>query len=253
MKNACALVLFFSGISAMATPTVTNGKVYACTGLGNNAIIQVSLNSNNYLEVNNGGNLQVSTKQEDVSGSIAFTGFSAGGYIGATDVLTPSTALLSIGTGDLTWSMANTNGEWVGKCHLWTAADTKSVSCAAAVGEYASNDSVVTSKTENTVYEVSTPNAEAGAPFVYDYKTAKKGIFCAVTSSTPVSCPAVISDKIAARARQDGSSAGSPFVRKVSADLYTSGINDPESGEFIYSVTTVASGNSCKVTAIHKQ
>jgi hypothetical protein len=105
-------------------------------------------------------------------------------------------------------------------------------------------------KVSNTEYRI--VSSAAAGEFVWTAATSGTGFTCRVDVSAieAVSCPAVVADAIGNKARDDGSSAGSPYVKHESGTSWSGGIHDPESGEFAYSVKTDSVADHCRVLSI---
>jgi len=148
----------------------------------------------------------------------------------------------------------NVGPSWDGDCRKATSKDLTTDACALLLHDMGvGSKRPKVEKLSDTAYKITASTAKGG-DFVWNVKTAGSGFFCNVQGLKPLSCAAIVNDKVGDKARDDGSSAGSPWVYKGSDSTHwTGGIHDPESGEFAYDITTSSSDDGCKITSITAQ
>jgi hypothetical protein len=240
---------------------ITRATTFLCTGLGNN--------DNVYLQVT--ATLATATPEWDqpfkgsvvpnpstqylkaAPDAILFGSWTPAGGFFNQEILEVPKSMLTATEGTIKmWSTQSYN-YWPGNCHKATAAELSGDHCLAQsemkyFGPIDSQKKASIAKQAGG-YRATITDAKNG-DFVWDIKTTTAGLTCKIGDITPVSCSAVVADKIGEKSREDGSSAGAPYLHKVSNTEYTGGIHDPESGEFAYTITTDGSADHCKVTSI---
>jgi hypothetical protein len=210
-----------------------------CDGLGTNDPTLFQLAGSKLTMTRRGGTSEVATKVADPAPG--FTGYRTG----------DQTIWLSSDQTKAELHEDNVGPHWEGTCHPATSAELSADACAILLRDmgYGSTPAHV-EKVSSTDYQL--VSSAAAGDFVWTAESSGTGFFCRVDlkSIEAVSCPAVVYDAIGDKARDDGSSAGSPYVKRGSGNTWTGGIHDPESGEFAYSVTTDSVADHCKVLSI---
>jgi hypothetical protein len=210
-----------------------------CDRLGTNDPTLLESNGSKMTMTRRGGKPEVGTKTADPAPG--FTGYRFGNR----------TLWLSTDQTKSELHEDNVGPHWEGTCHPATSAELSADACAIFLRNegYGSRPAHV-EKVTSTQYRI-TSSAAAG-DFVWTAETHGTGFDCQVDfpSLQALSCPAVVADAIGSRARDDGSSAGSPYVKHESGTSWSGGIHDPESGEFAYTVKTSSTADHCKVVSI---
>ena len=232
----------------------TSGTYFECTGLGTNEATWLLLTSTSVGVTVEGSGTNSATKTTSTSTSKTYSNWKTDVFFGKTDTLVVPNSLLTSGSGKVDWYMSNVNPYWVGTC---TKKSPTADQCLPLVEEIYPVDSTAkatyTTVTKGSSYTVNIPDSKVGA-FAYKVSAKTTGPLCVIGTIANESCSAVVADKIASQARDDGSSSGSPYVatRATASGGYawTGGVHDAESGEFAYDVTTDSDAANCKVTSI---
>jgi hypothetical protein len=210
-----------------------------CEALGTNEPTLLEISGNQLTMTRRGGQPEVGTKA--ASPAPGFDGYR----------FNNETLWVSVDRSKVELHEDNVGPHWESNCHPATAAELSADACAILLRDmgYGKRAAQV-EKLSGGEYRV-TSSAAAGK-FVWSADSSGTGFRCRVDLATlqPVSCPAVVYDAIGDKARDDGSSAGSPYVNKKSDTSWTGGIHDPESGEFSYAVKTDSAADHCKVVSI---
>jgi hypothetical protein len=106
----------------------------------------------------------------------------------------------------------------------------------------------VVSASGDGTYRVSFPDAAAG-DLIYVAHVTRDGLLCKVGAQTPVSCSAVVADRLLAQAGADALDAP-PQVNHVGPMHYTGVFFDPEDGAATYDVTTSSDADRCTVVTV---
>jgi hypothetical protein len=210
-----------------------------CDALGTNEPTLLDIRGNRLTMTRRGGEPQVGTKV--ASPAPGFDGYR----------FDNETLWLSVDRSKVELHEDNVNPHWESSCHPATAAELSADACALLLEDmgYGRRAAQVEKASGGEYRIVSTA---APGKFVWTAQSSGTGFHCHVDLSTleAVSCPAIVDDAINARARDDGSSAGSPYVVKKSDTSWSGGIHDPESGEFSYVLKTDSAADHCKVLSI---
>jgi hypothetical protein len=235
------------------TLDATGGKVFLCTGFGSNDTTFLNVTSTGITATVEGNAIYRGTSASggDASTSVFGNFVPAKGFFDNESMHIPKSLFTTGASTKVQLDNPTVNPQWDGTCRKATNEELAADHCLPLLQYWAPID---TNKKASFVksgsgYKATMADAQAG-DLVYQIDTKVDGLLCTLGDETPVSCSAVVADKIGTKARADGSSAGAPYLKKISSTHYTGGIHDPESGEFAYDITTDGSSDNCRVTKV---
>lgn len=228
------------------------GIYFSCSDLGTANTAWVDVKAKSITVTFEGSGVATGKLVESDSTSKTFGTFT-GVMVGAYDTFVVPNSLVKDGSGKIDWYMSNVNPYWVGTCKQNDPTGDQCMPLVQLISPIDSSANPVYKKLSIDKYTVTVADSKVG-DFFYDVAMKTSGILCTQGDITPVSCSALVADKIGSQAFKDGSSAGQPYVSKrtATADGYSweGGVHDPESGDFAYTVTTDSDSDGCSVTGI---
>jgi hypothetical protein len=227
---------------------LTEGDTLVCDGLGTNAQALIQVKGDKATVTVQGSSVQTGSKQADPK-----TGFTAyANWVPANGFMKDAALWLSNDNATAELHEANVGPFYNSHCHKGTSGELGADACLPLIRVLAFIDSTkapAIKKLSETSYAATYPDARVG-DFVWHVAVHKSGLLCTLGKETPASCAAAVADAIGRKARDDGSSAGEPYVNKLGSDTWNGGIHDPESGEFAYDVETSSDSSNCTVKSI---